>query len=108
MGRVLCAYPYFRVFRPKLLAFLSVCRLIFIPLYLICNIKGQGSPLNSDTMYWLIQIVFGMSNGWLGSNSLMTAPVIVEDSEKEAAGGFMTVWLVGGLTSGSILSFFVM
>lgn len=49
-----------------------------------------------------------MSNGWLGSNSLMTAPVIVEDSEKEAAGGFMTVWLVGGLTSGSILSFFVM
>ena len=59
-------------------------------------------------MYWLIQIVFGMSNGWLGSNSLMTAPVLVEDSEKEAAGGFMTVWLVGGLTSGSILSFFVM
>jgi len=108
VGRVLCAYPYFRVSRPKLLAFLSVCRLIFIPLYLICNIKDQGSLFNSDAMYWLIQIAFGMSNGWLGSNSLMTAPVIVEDSEKEAAGGFMTVWLVGGLTSGSILSFFVM
>lgn len=107
-GRVICAYPYFRAYSPKLLASLSVCRLIFIPLYLMCNVKGQGAYFNSDLVYWLIQIAFGMSNGWLGANSLMAAPSMVSKAEAGAAGGFMTMWLVGGLAAGSVLSFFVM
>ncbi|KAF8423607.1 nucleoside transporter-domain-containing protein [Tirmania nivea] len=107
-GRIICAYPFLRVYRPKLLAILSVCRLVFIPLYLMCNIKGQGAYLNSDAIYWLIQIVFGISNGWLGANNLMAAPDMVAESERAAAGGFMSMWLVGGLAAGSVLSFFVM
>lgn len=108
VGRVICAYPFFRVYRPKLLAILPVCRLVFIPLYLMCNIKGQGAYLNSDVIYWLIQITFGISNGWLGANNLMAAPDMVTESERAAAGGFMSMWLVGGLATGSVLSFFVM
>lgn len=107
-GRVICAYPFFQLHKPRALAFLSVCRLIFIPLYLMCNIKGQGAAFNSDLIYWLIQIVFGMSNGWLGSNNFMAAPNMVEESERGAAGGFMTMWLVSGLAAGSVLSFFVL
>ena len=107
-GRVICAYPFFRVYHPKLLATLSVCRLGFIPLYLMCNIKGQGAYLNSDAIYWLIQMTFGISNGWLGANNLMAAPDMVTEAERAVAGGFMTMWLVGGLAAGSVLSFFVM
>ncbi|KAF8455360.1 nucleoside transporter-domain-containing protein [Terfezia claveryi] len=107
-GRVICAYPFFRVYCPKLLAILSMGRLVFIPLYLMCNIKGQGAYLNSDSMYWLIQMAFGISNGWLGANNLMAAPDMVTESERAAAGGFMSMWLVGGLAAGSVLSFFVM
>ena len=74
---------------------------------MMCNIRGEGSLYNSDVTYWLIQITFGASNGWLGANNLMAAPNAVAESEKHATGGFMTMWLVGGLTAGSVLSFFV-
>ncbi|KAI5796389.1 nucleoside transporter-domain-containing protein, partial [Peziza echinospora] len=107
-GRIICAYPAFTVYRPKRLALISVSRLIFIPLYMLCNIRGKGSYFNSDLVYWVIQLAFGFSNGWLGACNFMAAPLFVGEAEKGAAGGFMTMWLVGGLTAGSILSFFVM
>lgn len=38
---------------------------------------------------------------------MMAAPEHVEEGEREATGGFMGLNLVGGLTVGSLLSFFV-
>ncbi|KAF8466633.1 nucleoside transporter-domain-containing protein [Kalaharituber pfeilii] len=106
-GRILCAYPSLRISRPKRLAFFSLCRLVYIPLYRMCNIGGRGATFNSDIVYWIIQFTFGMSNGWVGSCNLMAAPMYVGEKERVAAGGFMTTWLIGGLMTGSLLSFFV-
>ena len=62
----------------------------------------------SDTFYLVVvQFLSGLSNGFLGSTSMMGAGAWVEVEEREAAGGFMGLMLVGGLTVGSLASFLV-
>lgn len=92
--------------RPRLLFLLSLLRVGFIPLYLLCNIRGRGAIVASDAFYLLVvQFGFGISNGYLGSECMIGASEWVEETEKEAAGGFMSLMLVGGLSVGSLLSF---
>lgn len=67
---------------------------------------GQGAVVNSDLFYLVVvQFLFGLSNGYLGSSCMMGVEQWVEEEEREAAGGFMGLWLVGGLTVGSLGSF---
>ncbi|MCJ1252921.1 hypothetical protein MMC24_000727 [Lignoscripta atroalba] len=91
---------------PRTVFLLSLLRVVFIPLYLLCNIRGRGAIVNSDVFYlFVVQFLFGLSNGYLGSTCMMGASKWVEVEEREAAGGFMGLMLVGGLTVGSLLSF---
>lgn len=108
IGRVGPALPALRLtHRPRLLFVLSLVRILFIPLYLLCNIGGNGAAINSDFFYlFVVQLFFGMTNGYLGSNCMMGFAEWVDPDELEAAGGFMSLALVGGLTAGSFLSFF--
>lgn len=92
--------------RPARLFAVSVSRALFLPLYLLCNLHGRGGVIHSDIFYLLfVQLPFGLTNGWLASNCMMAAGEWVEDGEREAAGGFMGLCLVAGLTFGSLLSF---
>ena len=52
-----------------------------------------------------MEFPFGLTNGWLGSSAMMAAGEWVDDCEREAAGGFMGLCLVAGLTVGSLMSF---
>lgn len=104
-GRICCGFKGFTVTNPKILAAASTARIAFIPLYYMCNVKGEGAVISSDAFYWIMQLAFGFSNGWIGSNCMMAAPEYVEEEEKEACGGFMGLWLVMGLTTGSVMSF---
>lgn len=106
-GRLLTLIPRLRLIQyPRFLFAFSLLRLVFIPMYLLCNIRGRGAAINSDVFYLIIvQFLFGLSNGWLGSNCMMGAAEWVEAEEREAAGGFMGLMLVAGLTVGSLLSF---
>lgn len=108
IGRTGPALPVLRLtHRPRLLFFLSSARVFFLPLYFLCNIGGRGAAVNSDFFYLVVvQLLFGMTNGYLGSNCMMGYTEWVEPEELEAAGGFMSLCLVGGLTTGSFLSFF--
>ncbi|KAF1847351.1 uncharacterized protein K460DRAFT_414119 [Cucurbitaria berberidis CBS 394.84] len=93
--------------RPRLLFAMSVARIVFIPMYLLCNVGGNGAAINSDFFYLIVvQLLFGMTNGYLGSSCMMGFVEWVDSDEVEAAGGFMSLCLVGGLTAGSFLSFF--
>lgn len=107
-GRVIPAIPGLTLTgRPRLLFMLAVLRLAFIPLYLLCNIGGRGATVNSDFFYlFVVQLFFGVSNGYIGSNCMMGFVEWVDPEEREAAGGFMSLCLVAGLTAGSFLSFF--
>ena len=91
---------------PFALFCIAMARLVFVPMYFLCNIKGRGATVDSDIFYLVIvQFLFGVSNGYLGSSCMMGAGDWVASEEKEAAGGFMGLMLVGGLTIGSLLSF---
>lgn len=91
---------------PLALFCIAGARLIFIPLYLLCNIKGRGAIVSSDLFYlFVLQFPYGMTNGYVGSECMMGAGEWVGPEEREATGGFMGLMLVGGLTAGSLLSF---
>jgi equilibrative nucleoside transporter 1/2/3 len=108
LGRLLTIFSH--TFRPRpgaLFAF-ALLRAGFIPLYLLCNIDGRGAIVNSDIFYLVVvQIGFGVTNGWLGSSTMIAAQSYVDQAEREATGGFMALNLVAGLTAGSLLSFLV-
>ena len=92
--------------RPPALFAISVARLLFLPLYALCNLHGRGAVVQSDFFYLVVvQFLFGLSNGWLASNCMMAAGEWVDDGEREACGGFMGLCLVAGLAFGSLLSF---
>lgn len=91
---------------PFALLCISMARLLFIPLYFLCNIKNRGAMIGSDFFYLIVvQFLFGLTNGYLGSQCMMGAPEWVHAEEREAAGAFMAMMLCGGLALGSVLSF---
>lgn len=105
-GRIATMLPYSLSHRPLLLFALAVARIALLPLYLLCNINGRGAIVPSDFFYlFVVQIVFGVTNGWLGSSFMIASGEWVEENEREATGGFMGLCLVAGLASGSLLSF---
>lgn len=108
-GRMAVAIPRLSLaHRPWLAYILALARVGFIPLYLFCNINGQGAVVQSDFFYlFIVQLLFGATNGYLGSSCMMGASHWVSADEREAAGGFMSMMLVGGLAAGSLLSFLV-
>lgn len=113
LGRIFCGkFPRFIVRKSHYLIWYSVGRLLFIPLFLTCNIhpnssKGQSSALvNSDIWYLTLQFLFGLSNGQLSTSCFMVVGDFCDTTqEKEAAGGFTTVFLSSGLAFGSVLSY---
>ncbi|KAG4420824.1 hypothetical protein IFR04_006006 [Cadophora malorum] len=105
-GRLVTLGPLNLRHRPVALFVVAIARAGFLPMYLLCNILGKGAVVKSDVFYLFgVQFLFGLSNGWLGSCCMMAAGEYVDDGEREAAGGFMAINLVGGLTAGSLLSF---
>lgn len=106
LGRMATMLPFSLRHRPVALFGVSILRLLFLPLYLLCNIRGNGAVVNSDFFYLImVQVPFGFTTGWLGSSSMMAAGEWVDEGEREVAGGFMGLCLVAGLTVGSLLSF---
>jgi solute carrier family 29 (equilibrative nucleoside transporter), member 1/2/3 len=107
LGRLVTLWPKISLTHyPFALFCLAMARLLFIPLYFLCNIKDKGAVISSDFFYLVVvQFFFGLTNGYLGSECMMGAGEWVLPEEREAAGGFMGLMLVGGLTVGSLLSF---
>lgn len=100
-GRISCAYPQLIVTKNKSLILYGVGRLLFLPLFtLLFAWKGHN-----DVLYLLLQFIFGITNGHLCSSTFIQMPNYVEEKEREAAGGFMTLSLSLGLSVGSLLSF---
>ncbi|KAL4869101.1 hypothetical protein BDV12DRAFT_168598 [Aspergillus spectabilis] len=108
LSRILVLNPRYSLgHTPWALLVLAISRAGFIPLYLLCNVSGRGAVVNSDFFYlFIVQGLFGTTNGYLSSCCMMGAGHWVSAEEREPAGGFMSLMLVGGLATGSLLSFF--
>ncbi|KAG5925734.1 hypothetical protein E4U53_003234 [Claviceps sorghi] len=105
MATMLPSSPHHHL-RPFTLFLLAVGRVALVPLYLLCNINGRGAVVPSDVFYlFVVQLVFGLTNGWLGSSFMMASAHWVDEAERDVTGGFMGLFLVIGLTVGSLLSF---
>ncbi|BEJ01018.1 hypothetical protein CcaverHIS631_0508750 [Cutaneotrichosporon cavernicola] len=96
---------------PRLVV-LSLARVVFIPLFLFCNIPARAKgqlPAFPDGVYWLILFGFGLTGGWISTLCMMLAsspelnPAIAED-EKDIAGTLAAFSLVSGLAFGSLCS----
>jgi equilibrative nucleoside transporter 1/2/3 len=86
-----------------MLFILSLARIGFIPLYLMCNINGRGSFAGDWFYLIVVQLGFGVSHGWLSGASMMGVPEWVAEEDREDAGAFMGMTLVSGLVAGSVL-----
>lgn len=113
LGRLSTLLPWSTALshRPLALAAVALARTGFIPLYMLCNVRGvdgAGAIVSSDAFYlFVVQLGFGLSNGWLAASAMMGAGEAVAEDEREATGGFMGFNLVLGLAVGSLASFAV-
>ncbi|KAF2903033.1 hypothetical protein ILUMI_03151 [Ignelater luminosus] len=93
-----------------LLVTFNLLRLVFIPLLIFCNAQPRGHlpvAFDRDYYYILIIILFAITNGYLANLSVMCAPRVVDQHEKETASSMMAVFIGIGLTVGSAISLII-
>uniref|UniRef100_A0A3B4VIC6 Solute carrier family 29 member 1 (Augustine blood group) n=1 Tax=Seriola dumerili TaxID=41447 RepID=A0A3B4VIC6_SERDU len=85
-----------------------VCRLVFIPLFMLCNVQPRlHLPVffYHDGFFIVFMIIFAFSNGYLASLCMCYGPKNVSPYEAETAGAIMAFFLSLGLALGAALSF---
>ncbi|KXN87949.1 Equilibrative nucleoside transporter 1 [Leucoagaricus sp. SymC.cos] len=120
LGRYVCSFPIFHVWSRKRLLGLSLSRTLFIPLFLMCNVQRPSSfttttpIINSDFVFMFILLLFGLSNGYVSSSCMMSAPSLEHNprlkgnvEDVDVAATVASFFLVGGLVMGSVASFAV-
>ncbi|CAF93346.1 unnamed protein product, partial [Tetraodon nigroviridis] len=91
-----------------LLPGMIVCRVIFVPLFMLCNVEPRVHlPVlfYHDAFFIMFMILFGFSNGYLASLCMCFGPKKVLPHEAETAGAIMAFFLSLGLALGAALSF---
>ena len=89
---------------------LSISRVAFIPLFLLCNAIPDARNVTpvvfeSDWIYIFLMALFSLSNGYLGSICMMCAPQLCINPEEQQTAASLMVALLGlGLGSGAALS----
>lgn len=90
--------------------FLIACmvRSLFIPLFLLCNVQPRPHqmkvPFENDAVPIVLNCLFGLSNGYMGTLSMMHAPRLVPEHDVEMAGSMMACFLSLGLAIGASFS----
>lgn len=85
-------------------------RILFIPLFLLCNYQPQNIErtipvlITNDWAYWIIAIVMSISSGYLSSLAMMYAPTTVEPQYSGIAGMFAAACLISGIFGGVTFS----
>ncbi|EDV20161.1 uncharacterized protein TRIADDRAFT_61370 [Trichoplax adhaerens] len=102
---------------------LVICRIAFVPVFIFCNYKPHLRTIpvifNHDGYYFVFMILFGLSNGLIGTRIMMSAPdsecVIlkpkiyrsVAPNQRGLAGTMMSAFVVIGIFTGSLLSLLI-
>uniref|UniRef100_A0A8C4QVQ5 Solute carrier family 29 member 2 n=1 Tax=Eptatretus burgeri TaxID=7764 RepID=A0A8C4QVQ5_EPTBU len=107
LGRSLTAFIMWPRAESRLLPFFVLLRIIFIPLFLLCNIEKSLLPtiFHHDAFFILFMIGFGTSNGYLASLAMAYGPRPIKGREAETAGSIMMFFLALGLCLGACSSF---
>ncbi|XP_053304365.1 equilibrative nucleoside transporter 2 [Spea bombifrons] len=108
IGRSITSYTLWPGPDCKYLPLLACCRVIFIPLFMLCNITNRNyltTIFSHDAWFVIFMILFSVSNGYCISLPMCLAPKKVEQHEGEITGAIMTFFLALGLSLGAALSF---
>lgn len=92
----------------KLLPVMVGLRIVFIPLFILCNVQPRSNlPVlfYHDAWYIIFMILFSFSNGYLASLCMCFGPKKVAQHEAETAGAIMAFFLSLGLALGASVSF---
>ncbi|KAL0970398.1 hypothetical protein UPYG_G00241400 [Umbra pygmaea] len=87
---------------------LVVCRVVFVPLLLLCNVQPRSYlPVffEYDATFIIIMALFSLSSGYCVCLSMSYAPQLVAPKDAETAGALMTFFLALGLSVGAAFSF---
>lgn len=101
-----CMWPR----RPVPLLFLAFARVVFIPLFVFCNVRGglyPVAPFLHDAWYMVFMVAFAFSNGYLVTLCMCYGPKQVSPRDAETAGAVMAFFLALGLALGAALSFLI-
>jgi len=88
----------------------SVVRIAFIPLFLLCNAAPHSRSVTdvyipSDTAYLIFMVIFSISNGYIGSIAMMYGPKMLQNGvDQGRAASFLVSFLVLGLAVGAAMS----
>ncbi|KAI0080672.1 hypothetical protein K474DRAFT_1589283 [Panus rudis PR-1116 ss-1] len=119
-GRYMCSIPRVVIWSAKRLLTLSLARTLFIPLFLMCNLQRptdlpstvSNAFISSDILFMLILLLFGLSNGYVSSLCMMSAPSVEHNprlkgrvEDVDVAATVANFFLIGGLATGSFMSF---
>ncbi|CAG7854039.1 SubName: Full=Uncharacterized protein {ECO:0000313/EMBL:CCA69561.1} [Serendipita indica DSM 11827] len=134
-GRFICSFRIFQIWSRKKLMALSVSRIVFVVLFLACNVNLSATPpetgtdpalrslhtkpegssgdvplINSDAAFFALLAAFGVSNGWLTSLIMMAAPSLEHNKRMrkewvDVAAVATSFSLATGLVLGSIANF---
>ena len=100
--------PYFNE-KSWMLPILCIGRFIFVPLFALCNYRPEVRRfpvlLKHDAYPIAINVLFSVSNGYLGSLCMMYGPKLVHPKYAEVSGTIMALFLSCGLALGAGLSF---
>jgi equilibrative nucleoside transporter 1/2/3 len=87
-------------------------RVVFIPLFLICNYQPLGVErvlpvyIKNDYLYWIIAIAMSYSSGYLSSLAMMYAPRAQTSTLHQIKAGMMAAaMLISGIFAGIMFSF---
>ncbi|NXM70865.1 S29A1 protein, partial [Serilophus lunatus] len=108
MGRSLTALFTWPGKDSCLLPAMVVLRVIFVPLFMLCNVQPRHYlpvVFSHDAWYIIFMILFSFSNGYLASLCMCFGPKKVLAHEAETAGAVMAFFLSLGLALGAAVSF---
>ncbi|XP_059839457.1 equilibrative nucleoside transporter 1-like [Hypanus sabinus] len=109
LGRSLTAVCMWPRKDSKWLPAFVISRLVFIPLFMLCNVHPRKLTVvfAHDAWYICFMVVFAFSNGYLASLCMCYGPQNASAKEAETAGAIMSFFLSLGLASGACLSFLI-
>ncbi|KAI5108309.1 equilibrative nucleoside transporter 3, partial [Silurus meridionalis] len=90
------------------LPILVVCRSVLVPLFMFCNYQPRYHLHQVFFAHDIFPVLFvcllGLSNGYLGTLTMMYGPKVVPRNMAEPAGVIMSFFLAAGLAVGSAVS----
>ncbi|XP_044003977.1 equilibrative nucleoside transporter 1-like [Aphidius gifuensis] len=97
-GCILSQYCTWLIGKPGLVLTLSIMRIIFIPIILVCNISDYPDKqlpiyITNDFIYMGLMILFSITHGYLWSVLFVLIPRVVDSKEQELSSTMLSAFL---------------